>query len=298
MKKILSVSFGSSTRDGESVFCFGDEKIFIRRIGTDGDKRKARKLFLDNDGKYNAFGLGGTDLSIRVGNKRYFFKESLELIKGLKTPVFDGSGLKNSLERRLIDTLVANGIFDGKKVLLTCATDRFGMAEALLEHGIPTVFGDLIFGVGINIPLYSLSALAKWIDFLAPIYTRLPVSILYPIGKKQIQRTIRGEQYFLSNDIIAGDFHYIYRHMPNVLKGKMLITNTVTASDREFLRSAGVKELITTTPNIQGRSYGTNVLEAALAAVSGEIKELEKTVYLQLLDKFKICPVVEQLQEG
>ena len=49
-----------------------------------------------------------------------------------KHPCAGCSGLKNSLERILINRLAADKIIDfqGKKVLMVCGVDRFGMAEA------------------------------------------------------------------------------------------------------------------------------------------------------------------------
>ena len=83
------------------------------------------------------------------------------------------------------------------------------MAEALLEAGAEVTFGDLIFGLNVNKPLYSLKALAWWAALLAPLVTKLPVSWFYPMGKDQELRVVRHPEYFLENDIIAGDFHYI-----------------------------------------------------------------------------------------
>lgn len=92
---------------------------------------------------------------------------------------------------------------------MVCGVDRFGMAEALLEAGAEVTFGDLIFGLNVNKPLYSLKALAWWAALLAPLVTKLPVSWFYPMGKDQEVRVVRHPEYFLENDIIAGDFHYI-----------------------------------------------------------------------------------------
>ena len=58
--------------------------------------------------------------------------------------------------------------------------------------------------------------------------------------------------------------------MPDRLDGKIVLTNTVTPANVEELRSRGVKTLITTTPDFGGRSFGTNVIEAALLALLGK----------------------------
>jgi len=83
--------------------------------------------------------------------------------------------------------------------------------------------------------------------------------------------------------------------MPDNLAGKTIITNTVTAGDRKLLRNAGVRCLITTTPSLDGRSYGTNVMEGLLVAASGADKQLDAAVYEKLLEEYKIESGLEYL---
>lgn len=297
-KHIISISLGSSQRDAQAVVKLGDVEVLVERRGTDGDFAKARQLMEQYDGKVDAIGLGGTDLFVYAGRERYTFRESARLVANVKhTPVLDGSGLKNSLERRLIHKLASNGCMDfqNKKVLLVCGVDRFGMAEALQEAGAKLTFGDLLFGLGIDKPIYSLGALASWAKVLAPVVTKLPVSWLYPMGKDQHKRTPKFPKYFLENDIIAGDFHFIRKFMPESLPGKIIITNTVTVADRKLLREAGVSILITTTPCLEGRSFGTNVMEAFLVAVKGAQAPLSATEYIDLLEEYQIESSFENL---
>ncbi|MBQ7318321.1 MAG: quinate 5-dehydrogenase [Phascolarctobacterium sp.] len=297
-KHIISISLGSSERDAKAVVKLGDVEALVERRGTDGDFAKARQLMEQYDGRADAIGLGGTDLYVYAGKQRYTFRESARLIANVRqTPVLDGSGLKNSLERRLIAKLAAEEVVDfrNKKVLLVCGVDRFGMAEALQEEGAQLTFGDLLFALNIDKPIRSLKALAWWAKLLAPVLTKLPVSWLYPMGKEQQVRTPKFPQYFLENDIIAGDFHFIRRFMPESLPEKIIITNTVTAADRKLLKEAGVKLLITTTPCLDGRSFGTNVMEALLVAVKGERKPLAPAEYIALLEQYKIESSVEFL---
>lgn len=297
-KHIVSVSLGSSERNAKSIVRLNGQAFIIERLGTDGNLEKARQLLEELDGHVDALGLGGTDLYVYAGGSRYTFRESAQLIKNVKkTPVLDGSGLKNSLERSLINRLAVDGTiaFQGKKVLMVCGVDRFGMAEALVANGADVTFGDLIFGLNWEHPIKSLQTLDKFARLLAPILTKLPVRWFYPIGDKQSQRKPQHQQYFLENDIIAGDFHFIRRFMPDKLPGKTIITNTVTAGDRKLLRNAGVHCLITTTPSLDGRSYGTNVMEGLLVAASGAKKQLDAASYERLLQEYKIESGLEYL---
>lgn len=298
MLRVISISLGASDRNATAELELAGKRFIVERIGTDGDLRKAKQLLQELDGKAAAFGLGGTDLYVYAGEQRYTFKESADLIADVrKTPVLDGSGLKNSLERKVINELAKSGKIPlkGTKVLLVCGVDRFGMAEALLENGASVTLGDLIFSLNVNKPLHSLKALGFWAKILAPFITRLPVSWFYPMGEEQEKRVVRHPEYFLENDIIAGDFHYIKKFMPDKLPGKIIITNTVTAVDREMLHQAGVKLLITTTPCLNGRSFGTNVMEALLVALDGGKAALPADRYLELLERYHIEASIESL---
>ena len=74
------------------------------------------------------------------------------------------------------------------------------------------------------------------------------------------------------------------------------ITNTVTAADRQMLKDAGVETLVTTTPCLQGRSFGTNVLEAAIVAASGSKTALRPEAYEAFIKKHNIMPSIEQFR--
>ncbi len=54
----------------------------------------------------------------------------------------------------------------------------------------------------------------------------------------------------------------------------MIATNTTTPEDVELFRQAGIKYLVTSTPVLDGRSFGTNMMEAALIAVAGKGRKL------------------------
>lgn len=300
MRHVLSVSLGSSRRDHQAVEVFGGKEFLVERRGTDGNKARAVDLIKQFDGKVAAFGLGGTDLYIYAGNKRYTFRETAQIAKAAQiSPIVDGSGIKNTLERRLVQYLsTTKGMdFSTKKVLIVCAVDRFGLAEALVNAGSHVIFGDLMFGLGWPFPIRSLTALARLARYIAPIITQLPISMFYPIGEQQNEIIPKFSPYFEEADIIAGDFHFIRRYMPSALADKTIITNTVTAEDIELLAARGVKKLITTTPSMGGRSFGTNILEAILVAYSGKksVDELSVDNYVEILDKLAIEPRIMDL---
>ena len=299
MKRVVSISLGSSKRNHQAVAQFGGQDFLIERIGTDGDKSKAIQLIQELDGKVDAFGMGGTDLYVYAGNKRYTFSESAQIAAAArKTPIVDGSGIKNTLERRVVQYLSTQEQinFKNKPVLVVCAVDRFGLAEELVKNDSRVVFGDLLFGLGLPIPIRKLSTLAMLAKIIAPVITKLPIHLFYPTGDEQMKNIPRFSSYFEEAEIVAGDFHFIRRYMPARLENKLIITNTVTKEDEKMLQERGVTTLITTTPEIGGRSFGTNILEGVLITLSGKRpEELTVTDYGRILDQINITPRIKRL---
>lgn len=301
LKKVLSVSLGSSQRNHTAYLQLMEQDFQLQRIGADGSMNKMLSLIREYDGKVDVFGLGGMDLYIQAVDRRYSLRDAQKVAGAAKkTPIVDGSGLKNTLEKRVVEYLKEKtDVFAGrKKASVVSAMDRFGMAKSLEQADFEMKYGDLIFVLNIPISLTSLEALAFLARLVMPVIRLLPFSMLYPTGKKQESAKPRNSRFFLEADIIAGDFHYIKRYMPEKLPGKLIITNTVTKDDVELLRDAEVEVLVTTTPEIEGRSFGTNVMEALLVAYTGSKTELEAEEYLQLLKELDFKPRIMELQKG
>jgi hypothetical protein len=163
--------------------------------------------------------------------------------------------------------------------------DRFGMAQAFTDMGCSMIFGDLIFALGIPVPIYKLKNLHRLAAVLMPVISRMPFEILYPTGKKQEEVVSKYSRYYNMADIIAGDFLYIKRYLPEDLDGKIIVTNTVTLQDVQMLKNRGAKLLVTSTPEFDGRSYGTGK----------KPEELTADMYMDMISQFGIKHRVEHL---
>ncbi|MFO0602325.1 MAG: hypothetical protein U0324_04075 [Polyangiales bacterium] len=298
MKKIVSVSLGSSKRDHSVTTEVLGEPVSVERVGTDGDIDLAVERIRVLDGKVDAFGMGGIDLYVYAAGRRYTFRDAKRIAAAaVKTPIVDGSGLKHTLERRVVARLDRELLpFRGRRVLMVSSVDRFGMAEALTAAGADVVHGDLMFGLGVPVALRSMRALNAVARATLPLVTRLPFTWLYPTGEKQERREVRFARWFEWAEVIAGDFHYIGRHMPDRLPGRTVLTNTVTPKDVDDLRARGIATLVTTTPNLGGRSFGTNLMEALLVASAGRrAEDLTPADYEAWLDRAALEPRIERL---
>ncbi len=298
MKRAVSVSLGSSERDKKVEIELLGEKVSIERKGTDGDIDKAIAMFTDLDGEVDAFGVGGIDLWVQMGDKRYPLHDAQKLVKNVQvTPYVDGSGLKNTLEGHIVEVLVKEigPQYAKGKAFNTMGVDRYGMTLDFYNHGYEMVCGDLMFGLGIPIPIKSLKQLHFVAKLMLPIATRLPLKMIYPTGEKQDEIIPKFTKYYQWADVIVGDCHYIKRHMPDNLEGAVIATNTTTLKDLDMFSKRGVTHVITTTPQLDGRSFGTNMMEAALTAVAGKNRPLTHAELDEMLVQLDMKPSVHTL---
>jgi hypothetical protein len=298
MKRAVSVSIGSSKRDKVVEIELLGEMVSIERRGTDGSMEKAAQLYRELDGKVDAFGVGGADLGLTVDNKWYPLYSVRPMVRFVKdTPIVDGEGLKNTLENKLaMFTQEKIGWYiKEKRALITSAADRWGMTMSFINTGYECVFGDLMFSLGIPVALHSVSSLKRLAAIMMPIAGRLPFEWVYPTGEKQEECVPKWGKYYQWASVIAGDCHYVKHHMPSRLEGKVIATNTTTEEDVRLFKQAGVKYLVTSTPAIDGRTFGTNMMEAAMIAVSGKGRVLTHDELIQMLEQLGFEPQLQVL---
>jgi len=154
-----------------------------------------------------------------------------------------------------------------------------------------------MFGLGMPFPVHTEKNLKRLAAILLPVVGRIPFKWLYPTGEKQEKSVPKWEKYYAWASVIAGDCLYIKRHMPDRLDGKIIVTNTTTEADVEMFKQAGIRYLVTSTPVLEGRSFGTNMMEAALVAVSGKNRKLTSQEYAELLDQLGFKPQLQQLNQ-
>ena len=300
MKRAVSISLGSSERDKKVEVELLGERVSVERRGTDGDIAKATALFTELDGQVDALGVGGIDLWVKMDDKSWNISAAHKLVQGVKqTPVVDGSGLKNTLEAQAAQTLVAElgaGYAQGR-ILLTAAIDRYGMTKSFVAQRYEIVFGDLMFALGVPIAIRKFSTFKVVARLLAAPATKLPISVLYPTGEKQEMIIPKFTKWYSWATVIGGDCHYIKRHMPDDLSGKVIVTNTTTPKDMQMFKQRGVTHVLTTTPVLDGRSFGTNMMEAALTAVSGKKRPLTDAELNEMLAQLNLKPTVHNLEE-
>jgi hypothetical protein len=84
VKKILSVSLGSASCDHTTRHIFLGEAYELSHKGTNGDFEKVLMMYREYDGKVDAFGVGGLEFYLDVGERRYYFRDSERIRASVK----------------------------------------------------------------------------------------------------------------------------------------------------------------------------------------------------------------------
>ena len=131
--------------------------------------------------------------------------------------------------------------------------------------------------------------------FVAALAKRLARAFLYPTGEKQEQIVPKFGGWYDWATVISGDCLYITHHMPDWFAGKVIVTNTTTAAAVEAFRQRRVRSLGTSTPRSEGRSFGTNPMEAALVALAGKGRPLRTEELHDMLHQLGLQPTIQRL---
>lgn len=299
MKQVVSVSLGSPGRDHEITLEIPGCRLLVQRRGAGGSLVQAMEILRSLDGKVDALGLGGVNLYLRAGKRYYTLRDGARLASVVKeTPLVDGRGIKDTIEVNMVSFLQKRLGWprQGQVVLITSALDRYGLADALEQAGCRLLIGDALFALGLPLPFRSLALFRAASYATLPLLSKLPITMLYPLGGKQEKSCPGFERYFRQADIIAGDFHFLRYRLPQDLEGKDILTSTIASADVEDLQKRGVRWLVTTSPSFDGRSFGSNVLEAICVALLAEQKvKATPGLYPGLFNRMGWEPRMEKL---
>jgi hypothetical protein len=192
--------------------------------------------------------------------------------------------------------LGGDGILHFQQAFVPVALDRLGLAQAAAQVSDRIVLGDIMVALGIPMPVWGLANFKRVARFLLPIISHFPMSMLF-YGSSGVERDPKYSKYWWESDLIAGDFLFMYKHVIDDLSGKTVVTNTTTPANLIFLEERGVRLVITTTPRYDGRSFGTNLMEAALTAYAGKGRPLTDTELNALIDDLELRPTLTQLND-
>lgn len=296
MKKIVSVSLGSSGLDYEITTDLFGERFHVRRIGTDGDTEKARRLVAEHDGLVDAIGLGGMAIEFRIGDRTWVHRETLRIARAARTtPVVGGRALKRIVDRWAIRDIGDRepDLFEERNVLFLSGIANYDMFHVMKGFTDHFIFADPILHFGVPQTLHTEDGLHRYARLAMPLLTRRPYVSFFPRGRtgEELQTWLLTRPYEKA-DVIAGDLGLVLHYTPRDLSGKTVVTDTVDDERLEDLRARGVEVVCTTTPEVfPHRRADLNVLQAIfLAHLKKPPRDVTDEDYLRLLRSLGAAP--------
>jgi hypothetical protein len=235
---------------------------------------------------------------VYLDGRDYPIHAALKLVRDVhQTPLVDGRVLKRTMERRVFELAAPalGGIPHFSQAFVPFGTDRIGLIQAVAEVADRVVIGDLMFVFGLPLPVRGLDRFRTLARILLPVVGYLPLSMLLPPGATGEKHDPKFSRYWAEADLIVGDMHYIHKYAPADLAGKVVITNTTTDENMQELKERRVMKVVTMTPRYEGRSFGTNVMEAVLTAYAGQVRPLSEAELGAIVEELELRPSVELL---
>jgi predicted amino acid dehydrogenase len=244
---------------------------------------------------YDAVALQGISSSFRIG-KRIYFNENLRhqlRLDDYGDRFSDGSTLLATLERYIVQQAAEQlpFSFKDKSILFFSGLNRYGSAEVLSKFTKKLVFGDMLYGFRLGIPINSFSHLESSAPQLVKAVMQAPASWFWPSVRRSKRLMPRFQFYFKRADIIVGGLSYFKRYKPDTLARKTVFTNIRDNNDLELFRDLEVEYVVSLSPRINDVFTPVSVLEAAFKLCSaGAANENIEDYFLQTIHRMELRP--------
>ncbi len=302
MKKLLILHLGGD--DYTSTVTFLGQALELHWTGCRGNAARAVDCIREADGHVDAIGVAGLPAQLKLGNASRPHALGAGLAAAaIHTPVVDGSGLRDGLERWgvLLADRAQPGIFAEKRILMVPGLNHNGLSQALARHSPDLHYADpLVYFALPNIP--GVGARQTLDQVAAPTLEQLdqaPFRRLLPQPGKP--GTPRATAPFERADVLAGDIGAIRRYAPDRLDCKTVVVECADESDLDDLRQRGASIAVTLMPALDGRgglgNWPAAVLEAALVALRPNAElPLDENTYLDLIADLDWAPHIRYLR--
>lgn len=224
--------------------------------------------------EYDSVAMQGISSAFRIGS-RIYHNENLR--SQLRLDEYgerfnDGSTLLATLERYIVQQAAEELPFSfrDKNILFFSGLNRYGSAEVLSKYTRQLVFGDLLYGFRLGIPISSFHQLENSAPQLVRAVMQAPASWFWPAARRSRRMMPRFQMYFKRADIIIGGLSYFHRYKPDSLAGKTVFTNIRDERDLDIFRELDVEYVVSLSPKISGVFTPIPVLEAAFRLCGSE----------------------------
>jgi hypothetical protein len=293
MKKVVTVTLGSSKQDFEFQTQFLGHKFSVQRLGADDDTTQAWELMRRHQASADAIGLGEIGDHYQVGLRTVVNKETKRLLNVVtRVPVTTGATLRRLLQVRAVRQVQhqLGNYFNNNIVLFLSGMRNYDMALALSDYTQNLNFADALFQTGAPAMLTSLEQLelfAKGMRWAMPGKPReLLEASLSGLKKRKVMAEVA------RSHLIVGTFAEL-KAVGNAenLAGKTVITSAVDDERQKFFKQCKVNLVIDVSPKLFDSVVGINVIEAMILAALGKPpEEVSDDDFVEILDELKIGP--------
>jgi predicted amino acid dehydrogenase len=293
MKKVVTVTLGSSKRDFEFKTEFLGQSFSVRRMGADQDTGKAWELMRRQQATADAIGLGEISDHYQVGLRTVVNKETQRLTNVVtRVPVTTGATLRRLLQVRAVRHVQKElgHYFNNNLVLFLSGMRNYDMAVAMSDYTKNLSFADALFQTGAPKMLTSLEQLelyAKGSNFMLSGKTGQMLEGALSGLKNKLVADIVSKSH-----VIVGTFAEI-KAVGNAtnLDGKTLITSAVTDERMAYFAKCKVNLVIDVSPMLFPEVVGINTIEAMiLAALEKPQEEVSDDDFDEILTELHVTP--------
>jgi len=293
MKKVVTVTLGSSKQDFEFKTEFLGQSFSVKRMGADNDTGKAWELMRRQQATVDAIGLGEIGDHYQVGLRTVVNKETQRLLNVVtRIPATTGATLRRLLQVRAVRHVQKElgNYFNNNLILFLSGMRNYDMAVALSDYSKNLSFADALFQTGAPAMLTSLEQLelfakgSEWM--LSGKSGEMLEASMSGFKGKRIAGVVA------KSHVIVGTFAEIKAvGNPSNLEGKTLITSAVDDERMAFFTKCKVNLVVDVSPKLFDKVVGVNTIEAMiLAALEKGADEVSDDDFEEILDELKIAP--------
>jgi predicted amino acid dehydrogenase len=276
MKRIVSISLGTSRRNYCCTLTVLGQRVEVRHIGTNGNSAHAAMLARAYDGEVDVISLDIPAVAAHLRAACYTHPGVREIVEQTrKTPVVYGQVLRTTLERWAVlrASEALSVAWHTCRVLLPFGIESYQAASALEALQPRMRFADPLFHTGVPFvpPLRSRAQLEQYSATVLPALLLLPLRFMLGTPGTQGRASQRIRHLFKQADLIVGKCETIVRAAPPAMPGRIILTDDPSPAEIEDLRRRGVATLVTLTQPLcaQQPFLSAAVLEAIITAVNG-----------------------------
>jgi len=293
MKKVVSISLGSSRHNFQFVAPFMGENISVQRVGANGSLDTAVKLLKRWEKQATVLGLGVDEDAHRTGLRSSTDKTSGRLTGWVKRiPVTTGGRLNDILQEWAMRQVQNKweGYFNNARVLFFSGLGNYRLALALSEFTQNLQFADPLTQLGVPKLLTSFQTLDLYAAGAHQVLDWIPTDVMAS-GPAQAWTRFVLRSAMREATVIVAPVHALDDFGAQELAGKTLITSSVSEVRLAQFRDKGVHLVVDGAQNLAGHVLGPHVLDAMILAASNKAAdELTQDDYLEIIGSEKMAP--------